>query len=168
MQLKRVVIAGLGAMTPLSKTVEKFWKGLINRVSGADQITRFDASKFRIKFGYETKNYEPVTYFGRKVLTKLDLFTQFAIIATDEAIKDVNFDLTAAYFDRVEVILAYGIGGIEVFLKEVKGYALGDRTPGFSPLFIPMMISHISDGYISMNCGYRGHNTSTTFKKISE
>jgi 3-oxoacyl-[acyl-carrier-protein] synthase II len=161
MELKRVVITGLGAITPIGNNTGDFWKNLVKGVSGSEQITRFDASKFKTKFACEVKNYDPGAYFDRKELKKLDLFTQFAIVAADEAIKDADFNLTTTNLDRVGVIWASGIGGIEAFLQEVKGYATGDGTPRFSPFFIPKMISDIAGGHISMKYGFRGPNFTT-------
>ena len=159
--MTRVVVTGIGAITPLGKNVHEFWEGLKNGVSGSEMITRFDTSKFKTKFACEVKGYDSGNYFDRKEANKLDLYTQFAIIAADEAIADSGIDLNTVNKDRVGVIWASGIGGIETFLQAIKGFVLGDGTPRFSPFFIPKMISDIAGGQISIKYGFRGPNFST-------
>lgn len=161
MEFRRVVVTGLGAITPLGDSVNKFWENLINGVSGAAPITRFDSSKFKTKFACEVKNYDPAKFFDKKEARKLDLYAQFALIAAEEAMKDSGLDLSKINLDKAGVILASGIGGIETFLQEVKAYVLGDGTPRFSPFFVPKMICDIASGYISMKYGFRGPNFAT-------
>jgi 3-oxoacyl-[acyl-carrier-protein] synthase II len=159
--MKRVVVTGIGAITPLGKNIHEFWEGLKNGVSGADLITRFDTSNFKTKFACEVKGYDSGNYFDRKEANKLDLYAQFAMIAADEAVIDSGIDLTTINKDRIGVIWASGIGGIETFLQAIKGFVLGDGTPRFSPFFIPKMISDIAAGQISIKYGFRGPNFST-------
>lgn len=161
MELKRVVVTGLGAITPIGKSVAEFWENLLNGVSGSDLITRFDTTKFKTKFACEIKNYDSSQYFDRKEARKLDPYTQYALIATDQAFKDSKLDLTSIDLDKAGVIWASGIGGIESLLEEMKGYFNGDETPRFSPFLIPKMISDIASGHISMKYGFCGPNFST-------
>jgi 3-oxoacyl-[acyl-carrier-protein] synthase II len=162
MELKRVVVTGLGALTPIGNTVEEYWNGLINGVSGANLITRFDASKFKTQFACELKNYDPVKYFDRKEVKKLDPYAQYAIIAADEAIKDSGLSLLSNLNkDKVGVIIASGIGGIDTFLQETRAFVLGDGTPRISPFFVPKMICDIAAGHIAIKYGYRGPNYAT-------
>lgn len=161
MELKRVVVTGLGAITPIGNTIEEFWKNLVNGESGAAPITHFDHSKFKTHFACEVKNYDPTKYFDRKEVKKLDLYAQFALIAADEAMKDSGLDLSKLNLDKAGVILASGIGGIDTFLQEVKAFALGDGTPRLSPFFVPKMICDIAAGHISIKYGFRGPNFST-------
>jgi 3-oxoacyl-[acyl-carrier-protein] synthase II len=158
MQLKRVVVTGLGALTPVGNSVSEYWNNLINGVSGADQITRFDASKFKTRFACEVKNFDANTYFDRKEARKLDLFSQFAMVAADEAVKDAFEDLSALNPDRVGVIWGSGIGGLRTFQDEVAEFTKGDGTPRFNPFFIPKMIADIASGHISIKYGFRGPN----------
>ncbi len=158
MELKRVVVTGLGAITPLGKTVPEYWEGLINGVSGADHIKQFDTSKFKTRFACEVKDFEPTNYLDRKEARKIDRFTQFALITSDEAIKDAGLTKDNVDHDRVGVIFASGIGGISTFQEEVSNFALGDGTPRFNPFFIPKMIMDIAAGQISMRHGFRGPN----------
>ena len=158
MELKRVVVTGLGAITPLGKTVPEYWEGLINGVSGAVPITQFDCSKFKTRFACEVKDFEPTDYLERKEARKLDRFTQFALIASDEAVKDANISAENVDQDRVGVIFASGIGGIKTFQDDVMEFAKGDGTPRFNPFFIPKMILDIAAGQISMRYGFRGPN----------
>ena len=144
MQLKRVVVTGVGAITPLGKTVDDFWKNLIDGKSGAAPITRFDTTHFKTKFACEVKDYNPADYFDRKEVRKLDPFAQYALIAADQAIKDSNLDLENIDHDRVGVIWGAGIGGIITFLEEAGNYAKGTGVPRFSPFFIPKMIADIA------------------------
>jgi len=161
MELKRVVVTGLGAITPLGKNVPETWASLIKGVSGAGPITRFDTSKFKTKFACEVKNYNPADFFDRKEGRKYDLFAQFALIAAKEAIADSALDTTKEDLDRIGVIWGAGIGGISTFEEEVVEFANGDGTPRFSPFFIPKMISDLSAGHISIEFGFRGPNFCT-------
>ncbi len=158
MALKRVVVTGLGALTPLGKTVDEYWQGLATGVSGCDNITQFDTAKFKTRFACEVKNFEPTNYLDRKEARKIDRFTQFALIAADEAVKDAGISKENVDVDRVGVIFASGIGGILTFQEEVSNFALGDGTPRFNPFFIPKMILDIAAGQISMRYGFRGPN----------
>jgi 3-oxoacyl-[acyl-carrier-protein] synthase II len=161
MELKRVLVTGLGAITPLGKNTKEYWEGLVNGVSGAIPITRFDASKFKTNFACEVKNYDPNNYFDRKEAKKLDLYAQYALIAADEAIIDSGLNLSTINLDKAGVIIASGIGGIETFQQEVKSYVLGDGTPRFSPFFVPKMICDIASGHVSMKYSFRGPNFAT-------
>lgn len=158
MQLKRVVVTGIGAITPLGKTLDEYWEGLINGVSGADFIKNFDCSKFKTKFACEVKDFDATQYLERKEARKIDRFTQFALIVSDEAVKDAGISKENVDPDRVGVIFASGIGGIVTFQEEVTAFALGDGTPRFNPFFIPKMILDIAAGQISMRHGFRGPN----------
>ena len=158
MVLKRVVVTGLGALTPLGKTVGEYWQGLTDAVSGCDMITQFDASKFRTRFACEVKDFDATTYLDRKEARKMDRFTQFAVIASDEAVKDAGISAENVNPDRVGVIIGSGIGGIVTFQDEVIEFAKGDGTPRFNPFFIPKMISDIAAGQISMRHSFRGPN----------
>ena len=158
MELKRVVVTGMGAITPLGKTVPAYWDGLINGVSGADNITQFDTTKFKTKFACEVKDFEPTDYFDRKEARKIDRFTQLALIASDQAVKDAGISKDNVDVDRVGVIFASGIGGIATFQDDVMEFARGDGTPRFNPFFIPKMILDIAAGQISMRHGFRGPN----------
>ena len=162
MNLKRVVVTGLGAITPLGNTVEELWDSLINGVSGAAGITRFDASKFKTQIACEIKGYDPANYFDRKESRKIDPYTQYAMIAADQAIADANFNMDTLDKDRVGVIIATGIGGFTSFLQEVIEFAKGDGTPRFNPFFIPKIIGDIAAGHISIKYGFRGPNYATT------
>ena len=161
MELKRVVVTGLGAVTPLGNTVNEYWEALKNGVSGSNLITHFDAEKFKTRFACEVKNFDPKDHFDRKELRKLDRYAQYALVATDEAITDSGIDLEKLDKNRAGVIYGSGIGGIETFLKEAMDYAKGDGSPRFSPFFIPKMISDIAAGHISMKYGFRGPNFGT-------
>lgn len=158
MELKRVVVTGLGALTPIGKTVPEYWEGLINGVSGAGPITQFDCSKFKTRFACEVKDFDPTDYLDKKEARKLDRFAQFALIASDEAVKDANISAENVDPDRVGVIFASGIGGIKTFQDDVMEFAKGDGTPRFNPFFIPKMILDIGAGQISMRYGFRGPN----------
>ncbi len=158
MELKRVVVTGLGAITPLGKSVPEYWDGLVKGVSGADIIQQFDIAKFKTKFACEVKDFEPTLYLERKEARKLDRFTQFALIASDEAVKDAGISKENVDQDRVGVIFASGIGGITTFQDDVMEFARGDGTPRFNPFFIPKMILDIGAGQISMRYGFRGPN----------
>jgi len=158
MAFKRVVVTGLGALTPLGKTVEEYWQGLADGVSGCDFIKQFDCSKFKTRFACEVKDFEPTNYLDRKEARKIDRYCQFALIASDEAVKDAGITKENVDGDRVGVIFASGIGGLITFQEEVTNYALGDGTPRFNPFFIPKMILDIAAGQISIRHGFRGPN----------
>lgn len=160
MELKRVVVTGMGAITPLGKSVPEYWDGLINGVSGAGDITQFDTTKFKTKFACEVKGFEPTDYLERKEARKIDRFTQFALIASDQAVKDAGISRENVDVDRVGVIFGSGIGGLITFQEEVSNFALGDGTPRFNPFFIPKMILDIAAGQISIRHGFRGPNYS--------
>ncbi|TVQ93874.1 MAG: beta-ketoacyl-[acyl-carrier-protein] synthase II [Bacteroidetes bacterium] len=162
MKLRRVVVTGLGALTPIGNTVPEYWNGLLNGVSGAAPITRFDASKFKTHFACEVKGYDPLNHFDRKEARKYDLFAQYAMVVAEEAVKDAGLDTFKLDPDRVGVIWGSGIGGLETFLKEISDFAKGDGTPRFSPFFIPKMIADIAAGHISIKYGFRGPNFTTT------
>ncbi len=159
--MRRVVVTGMGALTPIGNNLEDFWKGLVDGVSGAGLITHFDTSKFKTKFACEIKNYDPANHFDRKESRKMDRYTQYAHVAAEEAVKDARLDPEATDKDRSGVIWASGIGGIETILEEVKGFVTGDGTPRFSPFFIPKMISDIAAGMLSIKYGFRGPNFAT-------
>jgi 3-oxoacyl-[acyl-carrier-protein] synthase II len=158
MKLKRVVITGMGALTPLGNTINEYWNGLINGVSGADIITQFDASRFKTKFACEIKNFDPIAFLDRKEARKIDRFTQTALVVSDQAVADAGIDKTTINPDRVGVVFASGIGGLITFQDEVMNFAKGDGTPRFNPFFIPKMILDIAAGQISMRHGFRGPN----------
>src|SRR6476620_112778 len=160
MKLKRVVVTGIGALTPLGNNLQEFWNGLVNGVSGADLITQFDASKFKTRFACELKNFDPLNHLDRKEARKLDRFTQPALIASDEAVADSGIAAENVNPDRVGVVFSSGIGGLITFQEEVTNFAKGDGTPRFNPFFIPKMISDIAAGHISMRHGFRGPNFS--------
>jgi len=161
MELKRVVVTGIGAITPLGNTFPETWENLKKGVSGCAKITRFDASKFKTQFACEVKNFNAEDYFDRKEARKIDPYTQFALIAAREAVKDANLDVEKLNLDRVGVIWGSGIGGLKTFQDEVTGFAQGDGTPRFNPFFIPKMIADIASGMISMEFGFRGPNFTT-------
>ena len=140
MQLKRVVVTGIGTLTPLGNNLNDYWNGLINGVSGADMITLFDASKFKTRFACEVKGFDPTEFMEKKEARKLDRFAQLAIVASDMAVKDAGISKENVDVDRVGVIFASGIGGLTTFQDEVINFALGDGTPRFNPFFIPKMI----------------------------
>jgi 3-oxoacyl-[acyl-carrier-protein] synthase II len=158
MELKRVVVTGMGALTPLGNSVPEYWQGLIKGVSGADYITLFDASKFKTRFACEIKNFEPTDFLERKEARKIDRFTQTALVASDQAVNDAGISKENVNPDRVGVISASGIGGLITFQDEVMNFAKGDGTPRFNPFFIPKMILDIAAGQISMRHGFRGPN----------
>ncbi|MFN4285321.1 MAG: beta-ketoacyl-ACP synthase II [Lacibacter sp.] len=158
MQLRRVVVTGIGAITPLGKTLDTYWEGLVNGVSGADFITQFDCSKFKTRFACEVKDFDPTQYLDRKEARKIDRFTQFALIVSDQAMQDAGLSRETINPDRAGVIFASGIGGLITFQEEVSAFALGDGTPRFNPFFIPKMILDIAAGQISMRHGLRGPN----------
>ena len=158
MELKRVVVTGLGALTPLGNSVNDYWTGLVNGVSGAAMITQFDATKFRTKFACEVKNFDPVQFLDRKEARKIDRFTQLALVASDQAMQDAGLDKSNINPDRVGVVFGSGIGGLITFQHEVTEFAKGDGTPRFNPFFIPKMILDIAAGQISMRHNLRGPN----------
>jgi 3-oxoacyl-[acyl-carrier-protein] synthase II len=159
--MRRVVVTGLGALTPIGKNLQEYWNGLVNGVSGSDWITRFDTEKFKTKFACEVKNYDPLDYFDRKEARKLDRYAQYAMIAAHEAFLDAGLEEAGINKDRAGIIWASGIGGIETFKNEIEGYLEAGRTPRFNPFFIPKMISDIAAGLLSMKYGYRGPNYAT-------
>jgi len=158
MEFKRVVVTGLGAITPLGNTVDEYWNGLINGVSGCDMITLFDASKFKTRFACEIKGFDPTAFLEKKEARKIDRFTQTALVASDQAVKDAGITKDNVNTDRVGVVFASGIGGLITFQEEVMNFAKGDGTPRFNPFFIPKMILDIAAGQISMRHGFRGPN----------
>lgn len=161
MELKRVVVTGIGALTPLGATAGETWQNMINGVSGAGPITRFDASKFKTRFACELKNFDASEHFDRKEARKYDAYAQYALVASQEALTDSGIDLEAINLDRSGVIWASGIGGLDTFTKEVSDFATGDGTPRFNPFFIPKMIADIASGHISIKFGFRGPNFAT-------
>lgn len=158
MELKRVVVTGIGALTPIGNNVQEYWTNLINGVSGADYITRFDASKFKTQFACEVKNFRPEDFMDRKEARKLDPFVQYALVSVDEAIKDSGVDFSQTDVDRCGVIWGSGIGGLRTLVDEVVEFTKGDGTPRFNPFFIPKMIIDIAAGQISIKYGLRGPN----------
>ncbi|MBS1566692.1 MAG: beta-ketoacyl-[acyl-carrier-protein] synthase II, partial [Bacteroidetes bacterium] len=158
MELKRVVVTGIGALTPIGNNPEEYWNGLISGVSGADFITQFDATKFKTRFACEIKNFDPTQYMDRKEARKLDRFTQLALVASDQAMADAGLGKDSFNPDRVGVVFGSGIGGLITFQQEVTEFAKGDGTPRFNPFFIPKMILDIAAGHISMRHNLRGPN----------
>ncbi|GIV37746.1 MAG: 3-oxoacyl-[acyl-carrier-protein] synthase 2 [Cyclobacteriaceae bacterium] len=158
MTLKRVVVTGLGALTPIGNTLSEYWQGLEEGRSGAAPITRFDASRFKTRFACEVKNFDIGNFMDRKEARKMDPFAQYAMVVVDEAIRDSGLPLKELNPDRVGVIWGSGIGGLLTFQEEVKAFALGDGTPRFNPFFIPKMIPDLSAGHISIRYGFRGPN----------
>jgi 3-oxoacyl-[acyl-carrier-protein] synthase II len=158
MQKKRIVVTGIGALTPIGNNLQAYWEGLINGVSGADMITQYDASKFKTQFACEIKGFDPTAHMDRKEARKLDRFAQIAIVASDQAVTDAGISKDNVDVDRVGVIFASGIGGLTTFTEEVTNYVQGDGTPRFNPFFIPKMILDIAAGQISMRHGFRGPN----------
>jgi 3-oxoacyl-[acyl-carrier-protein] synthase II len=161
MELRRVVVTGLGALTPIGNTVEEFWNGLVNGVSGAAPITYFDTTHFKTKFACEVKNFNVEDFIDRKEARKMDKYAQYAIVSTDQAVADANFDFDKLDKDRVGVIWGSGIGGLETFQEEVTNFATGNGMPKFNPFFIPKMIADIAGGHISIKYGFRGPNFTT-------
>lgn len=158
MKLRRVVVTGIGALTPIGNNLQEYWNGLINGVPGADFITQFDASKFKTKFACELKKFDPLQFLDRKEARKIDRFTQTALISSDEAVADAGIGGDNINKDRVGVVFASGIGGLITFQEEVVNFAKGDGTPRYNPFFIPKMILDIAAGHISMRHGFRGPN----------
>ncbi len=161
MQLKRVVVTGLGALTPIGNNIEEYWNALVNGVSGAAPITHFDAAKFKTRFACELKNFNVTDFINRKDARKMDKFTQYAMVASDEAILDAKLDLDKINKFRVGVIWGAGIGGLETFQNEAINFGAGDGTPRFNPFFIPKMIADIAPGNISIKNGFMGPNYTT-------
>lgn len=160
--LKRVVVTGFGALTPIGNTAPAYWEGLVNGVSGADFIKSFDVTKFKTKFACEIKGFNPEDFMERKDARKLDRFSQIAVVTADEAVKHSNIlSDDSLNHDRVGVIWASGIGGMITFIEEMKGFFAGDGTPRFNPFFIPKLILDIASGHISMKYGFRGPNFAT-------
>lgn len=162
MALKRVVVTGLGALTPLGNNVKDYWNSLINGVSGANMITRFDASRFKTRFACEIKGFNVEDHIDRKEARRMDPYTHYALVVAKEAIADAGLDLDKVNKDRVGVIWGSGIGGLITFQQEVTEFARGDGSPRFNPFFIPKMIADIASGHISINYGFRGPNYTTT------
>jgi 3-oxoacyl-[acyl-carrier-protein] synthase II len=158
MELKRVVITGLGALTPIGNTVDEYWNSLVNGVSGAAPITYFDASKFKTQFACELKNFNVTDYLDRKEARKLDQFSQYAMVSTAEAMADSGIDVEKINLGRAGVIWGSGIGGLKTFQDEAANFASGDGTPRYNPFFIPKMIADIVAGHISIKYGFRGPN----------
>ncbi|MFJ1425370.1 beta-ketoacyl-ACP synthase II [Capnocytophaga canimorsus] len=161
MKTRRVVVTGLGALTPIGNDVNAYWEGLVNGVSGAAPITYFDASKFKTRFACEVKNFNVEDFIDRKEARKMDRFTQYAMVTVTQAMEDANFDLEKLDVDRAGVIWGSGIGGLQTFQDEVTNFNNGDGTPKFNPFFIPKMIADIASGLISMKYGLRGPNFTT-------
>ncbi len=161
MGLKRVVVTGLGALTPIGNSVPEFWEALVNGVSGAAPIKSFNTEKFKTKFACEVKNFNPEDHLDKKEARKLDPFVQYALVSTEEAVKDGGYDFSKLDTNRIGVIWGAGIGGLKTFLDEVSNFAKGDGTPRYNPFFIPKMIIDIAPGHISMKYGLRGPNFAT-------
>jgi 3-oxoacyl-[acyl-carrier-protein] synthase II len=161
MELKRVVVTGLGALTPIGNTKDEYWEGLISGKSGAAPITYYDTEKFKTKFACELKNFNATDFIDRKLAGRMDKFTQYAMVAADEAIEDAKLNLETVNKLRVGVIWGAGIGGLETFQEEVLNFAAGDGTPRFNPFFIPKMIADIAPGNISIKHGFMGPNYTT-------
>ncbi len=161
MELKRVVVTGLGALTPIGNNVPDYWNALLTGVSGADFIKSFDTTKFKTKFACEVKNFSADEIFGKKEARKMDPFVHYAMVAVDEAVRDANLDFPNLDTNRIGVIWGAGIGGLKTFLDEVSNFAKGDGTPRYNPYFIPKMILDIAPGHISIKYGLRGPNFST-------
>ena len=158
---RRVVITGLGALTPIGNTLHGYWEGLLSGASGAGPITLFDASKFKTQFACELKNFEPLNFMDRKEVRKYDRFAQYALVTTEEAINDSGLEIEKEDKDRIGVIWGAGIGGLETFQNEVLNFASGNGTPRFNPFFIPKMIADIAPGLISIKYGLKGPNFTT-------
>jgi 3-oxoacyl-[acyl-carrier-protein] synthase II len=158
MQTKRIVVTGIGAITPIGNSLDAYWDSLINGVSGADMITQFDAAKFKTRFACEIKGFDANDFMDRKEARKLDRFAQIALVASDQAVADAGITGDNVDHDRVGVIFASGIGGLNTFSEEVTNFVQGDGTPRFNPFFIPKMILDIAAGQISMKHGFRGPN----------
>jgi 3-oxoacyl-[acyl-carrier-protein] synthase II len=161
MKPRRVVVTGLGALTPIGNTLPAYWEGLLSGKSGADRISYFDPSLFKTQFACELKNFDPLDHFDRKESRKYDRFAQYALVSVAEAIQDAQIPLTKIDKDRVGVIWGAGIGGLETFQNEVLNFSAGNENPRFNPFFIPKMIADIAPGLISIKYGFRGPNFAT-------
>jgi 3-oxoacyl-[acyl-carrier-protein] synthase II len=161
MELKRVVVTGLGALTPLGNSVKDYWENLVNGVSGSDIITRFNPEKLKTKFACEVRNFDPNDFFDRREARKLDLYSQFALVSSEQAVKDSGIDVDSLNKARVGVIVGSGIGGFGTFFEEVIEYLRYDKNPRFTPYFIPKIISDIASGHISIKYGFMGPNYAT-------
>ena len=161
MKPRRVVVTGLGALTPIGNTLSEYWEGLIAGTSGADKITYFDPKLFKTQFACELKNFDPLDFFDRKESRKYDRFAQYALVSVEEAIKNSGLLLEKVNKDRIGVIWGAGIGGLETFQNEVLNFASGNENPRFNPFFIPKMIADIAPGLISIKYGFRGPNFAT-------
>ncbi len=161
MKLKRVVVTGLGALTPIGNNIQEFWNNLINGVSGAGPITYFDATNFKTQFACELKNFNVEDFIERKEARKMDHYAQYAMVTAEEAVQNSGLDLSTLDLDRAGVIWGSGIGGLDTFQNEVMNFANGNGTPRFNPFFIPKMIADIAGGHISMKYGFRGPNFTT-------
>lgn len=161
MKLRRVVVTGMGALTPIGNTLQEYWEGLINGNSGAAPITYFDTTNFKTKFACEVKNFDVTNFIDRKEARKMDRYAQYAVVATMEAVNDADFNFDTLDKDRVGVIWGSGIGGLETFQEEVMNFTTGNGTPKFNPFFIPKMIADIAGGHISIKYGFRGPNFTT-------
>jgi 3-oxoacyl-[acyl-carrier-protein] synthase II len=162
MQLKRVVVTGVGTINPIGNNIQEYYDNLDNGVSGATMITRFDTTNFKTKFACDVKDYDPAKYgMDRKEARKLDLFSQYALVASEEAVKDSGFEIEKLNLDRIGVIIGSGIGGIETLFQEIMGFSESNGIPRFSPFLIPKMIPDIASGLISMKYGFRGPNFTT-------
>ena len=158
---RRVVVTGLGALTPIGNNVSDFWNNLLKGTSGAGPITRFDATHFKTRFACEVKDFDPTEFLDRKEARKLDMYAIYAMVAVSEAMEDASFDLEKLNLDRAGVIWGSGIGGLDTFLKECGDFATGSGVPRFNPFFIPKMIADIAAGHISIKYGFRGPNYAT-------
>jgi len=158
---RRVVVTGLGALTPIGNNVSDFWNNLLKGTSGAGPITRFDATHFKTRFACEVKYFDPAEFLDRKEARKLDMYAIYAMVAVSEAMEDASFDLEKLNLDRAGVIWGSGIGGLDTFLKECGDFATGSGVPRFNPFFIPKMIADIAAGHISIKYGFRGPNYAT-------
>ncbi len=161
MELKRVVVTGIGAITPIGNTAPEYWESLLNGVNGCTTITRFDTSKFKTKIACEVKGFDEKDYFDRKEARKFDRYAKYGMVAASEAVQDSGIDDAEIDHDRVGVIWAAGIGGLDTFQKEISNFATGNGTPRFNPFFIPKMIADIAAGQISIKFGFRGPNFAT-------
>ncbi|MEC8612201.1 MAG: beta-ketoacyl-ACP synthase II [Bacteroidota bacterium] len=161
MTSRRVVVTGMGALTPIGNDLDSYWNGLLSGTSGCDEITHFDASKFKTKFACELKGFDPADHFEKKEYRRYDRFSQYGIVAANEAIKDSKLVESSPNYDRIGVIWGAGIGGLETFQNEVLNFADGDGTPRFNPFFIPKMIPDIAPGLIAMKYGFQGPNYAT-------
>ena len=161
MELRRVVVTGLGALTPIGNNIQEYWNGLINGVSGAAPITYFDTTHFKTKFACELKNFNVEDFLDRKEARKMDRYAQYAMVSAEEAVNDAKFDFEKLDKDRVGVIWGSGIGGLETFQQEVTDFVNGNGVPKFNPFFIPKMIADIAGGHISIKYGFRGPNFTT-------